>query len=157
MVFFSLLCPPQQVGQRLERDTAGTVDPNGPKGHFLQYAIMLCNEIAGKGGGGWGFWLWLSFSQATIVHACFSGIGQTLACQQQIVTIFLFCCSACTCSSFQGLPAFALLILPPVPLWGEWLSGCLDAGWSTHNIWAHSKTPFSPLHSLFLLRFGNSE
>lgn len=56
MLSFSPLCPLQQVGQRcdmrLERDTVGTVDPNGPKGHFLSYAIMLCNKSSEKGGGG---------------------------------------------------------------------------------------------------------
>lgn len=51
---------------KLERDITGAVDPNWPKGHFLGYAIMLCNKSSGKGGGVGVFWLWLSFSQATI-------------------------------------------------------------------------------------------
>jgi len=40
------------VGKRLGGDTAGTADPNGPKGCSTPYDIMLSHKRWGKRGGG---------------------------------------------------------------------------------------------------------
>lgn len=138
MVFFSLLCPPQQVGYgcdvKLERDTTGTQTDQ----RDISYIMPLHSAIKAQGkeeeDGGFGYGFHFPKQPLCVLKPCFFRNWMDIGLQttnSEYISDLLFCLhmqQLCCFISTQGLPAFALLILSSVPLGGEWLGECLAAG-----------------------------
>ena len=132
--------PASRLGlhKKLGVDAAGTADPNWPKGYSI-----LCDVILKHGGrrkkGVCSEWWHLS-SQVTITRdgALLSwrwlNTCLPMGSAERIPCFALLACMAFTLPIKLSLSqptsffTFTLLILSPIPLWGKWVSECMELG-----------------------------
>ena len=140
LLFFTYYTTGSRLGmhKKLGRNTAGTADPDWPKGYSTPYDITLCNKNWGKEGGRWGcLQLWSLSSQVTVKYGgallSWTWLNTCLLLGNRnwfpyfallVHTAFILPVKMSLSQSMSFLMS-TLLILFRIPLRGEWANGCV--------------------------------